>query len=124
MINFEYRPETYFTGSGPTTLLAKLLYPESQWGEEISIFVNVIDGIYYYEAVDFYGNEIQLNPEISEDPLTLQELIVLIETMDSNPKNSQGHVEITLSGTPEAESPLYPELEKYFSDKRKYYGLR
>lgn len=124
MINFNYRPESYFDGSGPTTLLVKLLYPESQWGEEINIYANVIDGEYHFEAIDFYGNDIKLNPEKNNQPLTLQELIFLIETMDVESKSAQGNVELTLSGIPEAESKLYPELERYFSEKRNYYGLR
>lgn len=124
MIDFNYRPESYFDGSGPTTLLAKLLYPESQWGEEISLYANAIDGEYHFEAIDFYGNDIKLNPEKNDQPLTLQELIFLIETMDVESKSEQGNMALTLSGIPEAESRLYPELERYFSEKRNYYGLR
>lgn len=124
MINYDFRPERYFDGTGPNTMLVKLLYPESQWGEEISIYANVIDGTYYFEAVDFYGNEIKLSPASSKMPLTLQEMIFLIETMDVKPEEAQGNISLTLSGIPEAESLIYPELEVYFTEKRKYYGLR
>ncbi|PRY89537.1 UDP-glucuronosyltransferase [Mongoliibacter ruber] len=124
MINFDFRPERYFDGTGPNAMLVKLLYPESQWGEEISIYANVMDGTYYFEAVDFYGNEINLNPASSKLPLTLQEIIIMIETMDINPEQAQGNIALTLSGIPEAESSVYPDLEAYFSEKRKTYGLR
>ncbi len=124
MINYEFRPETFFDGTGPNAMVAKLLYPESQWGEEISIYVNVTDGNYCFEAIDFYGNDIKLNPETVQKIPTLQELIFLIETMDVNPETAQGNVELTLSGIPEAESAFYPDLERYFTEKRKHYGLR
>jgi hypothetical protein len=123
VIDFNFRPESYFNGTGPNTLLCKLSYPESQWGEEISIYANVLDGVYYFEAVDFYGNDIQLNPEKSDFPLTLQELIFMIETMDVDPKNAQGNIELTLSGIPLAESLIYNHLEVYFAEKRKTFGM-
>jgi len=123
MIDYNFRPETYFDGTGHNVLLAKLLYPESQWGEEISIFTNVIDGKYHYEAVDFYGNEIMLTPVISKNTLSLQELIFMIETMETKPEDALGNIEMTVSGIPEAVSNLYPKLEKYFFEKRKLYGL-
>lgn len=123
MINFNYRPESYFNGTGPNTLICKLSYPESQWGEEISIYANILDGEYYFEAVDFYGNEINLNPEKCNQPLTLQELIFMIETMDVDPKSAQGNIELTLSGIPIAESMLYNHLETYFAEKRKTFGM-
>ncbi|MCH7414027.1 UDP-glucuronosyltransferase [Belliella sp. R4-6] len=123
MINFNYRPESYFNGTGPNTLICKLSYPESQWGEEISIYANILDGEYYFEAVDFYGNEINLNPEKCNQPLTLQELIFMIETMDVDPKSAQGNIELTLSGIPTAESMLYNHLEAYFAEKRKTFGM-
>jgi hypothetical protein len=123
MIDYDFRPKTYFDGTGTIVLLAKLLYPESQWGEEISIYTNVIDGKYHYEAVDFYGNEINLIPSKTKNTLSLQELILMIETMETKPENTLGNIELTVSGIPEAVSNVYPELEKYFFEKRKYYGL-
>ena len=82
-----------------------------------------MDGEFYYEAVDFYGNDIKLNPEKSKDFLSLQELILMIETMEPEQESTQGNVALTLSGIPQAESLIYPELKKYFADKRKFYGL-
>jgi len=123
MINFDFTPQNYFDGLSPNALLVKLVYPESQWGEEISIYANVMDGEIYYEAVDFYGNDIKLNPEKSREFLSLQELILMIETMEPEQGSSQGNVALTLSGIPLAESLIYPELKKYFLDKRKFYGL-
>lgn len=123
MINFDYQPASYFNGTGPNTLICKLSYPESQWGEEISIYANALDGLYYYEAVDFYGNDIKLNPEKSPQPLSLQELIFMIETMDVSPSTAQGNIQLTLAGIPLAESLLYRELERYFSEKRKTFGM-
>lgn len=75
------------------------------------------------EAVDFYGNDLKLNPESSTETLSLQELIFMIETMEPEEEFSQGNVALTLSGIPQAESLMYPELKKYFTDKRKFYGL-
>jgi len=123
MINFDFRPPSYFKGSSPNILLVRLIYPESQWGEEISIYANVMDGVIYYEAVDFYGNEFKLDPEKSMHPLSLQELILMIETMDVDPDYGQGNVDLTLSGIPNANSLVYPDLQEYFSQKRKFYRL-
>lgn len=123
MIDFNYRPETYFNGTGPNTLICKLSYPESTWGDEISIFANALDGVYYLEAVDFYGNEFMLNPDQAAKPLTLQELIFLIETMDVDLETAQGNAALTIGGVPIAESSLYPELGEYFAEKRKLFGL-
>lgn len=123
MINYDYKPQNYSDGLSHNTLLVKLTYPESQWGEEISIYANVMDGEFYFEAIDFYGNEIKLNPEKSKEFLSLQELILMIETMEPNQEPAQGNLTLTLSGIPQAESLLYPDLKKYFSDKRKSFGL-
>jgi hypothetical protein len=123
MIDYNFRPETYFDGTGPTVLLAKLRYPESQWGEEIFIYSNVIDGEYQYEAVDFYGNEINLSPDKTNRPLCLQELILMIETMEIKTENVLGRTALTFSGIPEVLSEIYPQLEEYFIEKRKNYGL-
>jgi hypothetical protein len=123
MINYDFRPSSYFEGSSPNILLVRLIYPESQWGEEISIYANVMDGEIYYEAVDFYGNDFKLDPEKSKLPLSLQELILMIEKMDVDPEFGQGNVNLTLSGIPEANSLIYPELQEYFSEKRKFYRL-
>jgi hypothetical protein len=123
MINYDFRPSSYFESSSPNILLVRLIYPESQWGEEISIYANVMDGEIYYEAVDFYGNDFKLDPEKSKQPLSLQELILMIEKMDVDPDSGQGNVNLTLLGIPEANSLVYPELQEYFSEKRKFYRL-
>ncbi|WP_373495656.1 UDP-glucuronosyltransferase [Aquiflexum sp.] len=123
MLNYDFKPHSYFDGPLPNALLVKLIYPESQWGEEISIYANVMDGKIYYEAVDFYGNDIKLNPKKSKETLSLQEIILMIETMEPELESAQGNVALTLSGIPQAESLVYPELKKYFSDKRMAFGL-
>jgi hypothetical protein len=123
MIDFDFRPDSYFDGTGPSSLLVNLTYPESQWGDEINIYCTVLDGEYQFEAIDFYGNEIELKPEKTDQPLSLQEIIFLIETMEVKNKNAQGNIELTLSGIPEAESKYYPDLGKYFEEKRKTFGL-
>jgi hypothetical protein len=123
MIDFDFTPTSYFDGTGPSSLLVKLTYPESQWGEEINIYCNVIDGEFFFEAIDFYGNDIHLNPGKSEHLLSLQELIFLIETMDVKGQQALGNIELTLSGIPEAESKFYPGLAPYFAEKRKTFGM-
>lgn len=123
MLNYDFKPQSYFEGLSTNTLLVKLIYPESQWGEEISIYANLMDGEIHYEAVDFYGNEIKLNPEKSTVTLSLQELIIMVETMEPGEEFSQGNIALTLSGIPQAESLLYPDLKKYFAEKRISFGL-
>lgn len=103
--------------------MAKLSYPESTWGEEICIYATAIDGEIHYEAVDFYGNNILLTPAKSTTPLSLQELILLIERMEVSPGQGLGRIEMTLSGIPKVKSVLYPELEAFFDGKRKHFGL-
>ncbi|MEX0884157.1 MAG: UDP-glucuronosyltransferase [Cyclobacteriaceae bacterium] len=123
MINFEYRPESYFDGTGPTALIAKLSYPESQWGEEICIFASPLDGKIFYEVVDFYGNEFKTNPETSDKVLNLQEIIILIETLEVSPDLEVGEINRTLKGIPVVESLHYKQLKIYFEEKRKHFGF-
>ena len=123
MINFNFRPVTYFEGVGPEILMAKLSYPESPWGEEICLYATVIDGEIQYEAVDFYGNDILLTPAKSTQPLTLQELILMIERMEVTSGQGLGRIETTLAGIPKVKSVLYLELETFFDGKRKHFGF-
>lgn len=123
MMDFDYSPHSYFDGTGPSTLIAKLSYPESQWGEEVSIYATALDGDIYYEVVDFYGNDFKVKPERSQQPLTLQELIFLIETLEVLPGGDKGDMNLTLSGIPEARSNIYPQLGAYFKEKRKNFGI-
>jgi hypothetical protein len=123
MIDFDYRPESYFDGTGPSALLAKITYPESQWGEELSIYASPLDGVIYFEVVDFYGNEFKTKPEKSKVPLSLQEFIFLIETIETEEGSEEGNVKLTLRGIPETESTVYPDLKRYFSEKRKTFGI-
>lgn len=123
MIDFDFRPTTYFDGTGPSSLLAKLSYPESQWGEELSIYASTLDGIISYEVIDFYGNDFTTNPESSKEPLSLQEFIYLIETLENGDGSEEGNIKLTLMGIPEVESTVYPELKKYFIDKRRTFGI-
>lgn len=124
MIDFDFAPKSYFDGTGPSALLARISYPESQWGEEISIYAAPLDGKIYYEVVDFYGNEFELSPDKSTKPLTLQEFIFLIETLEVAGPAAAGNMDLALSGIPEAKSNVYPQLEKYFKEKRKNFGMR
>jgi len=123
MIDFDFKPSTYFDGTGPSSLLAKLSYPESQWGEEISIYASTLDGVIHFEVIDFYGNDFKINPESSKEPLSLQEFIYLIETLENGEGSEEGNIKLTLRGIPEVESTVYPELKKYFIDKRKTFGI-
>lgn len=123
MIDYNFAPTTYFDSEATAALLVKLSYPESQWGAEISIYVSQEDGVYYFEAVDFFGNEFYLKPKKSIDPLTLKELIAMVEGLDFNPNYTEGNIELTLMGIPVAESKHYPEIALYFSEKRSNFGL-
>jgi hypothetical protein len=123
MINFKFRPSSYFDGTGPTSLIAKLTYPESQWGEALTLYATPIDGEIHFEMVDFYGNDYILKPAKSKTPLTLEEIIVLIETLEVPEDGMQGRANLTLAGIPEAESWVYPELKDYFLQKRKTFGM-
>ena len=123
MVDFRYRPETYFEAELTSVLLIRLDFPESQWGEMISIYANMLEGMIYYEAVDFYGNDIILSPSKSFEPLSTQEVIFMIETMETDWESAQGNMGLTLLGIPEVESKYYPNLKNYFSEKRKGFGL-
>lgn len=122
MIDFEYCPETYFEGNYTSVLLVKLSYPESQWGEEICIFASALDGKIIFEVADFYGNEYQIQPESSDSPLRLQELIVLIASLGVDPTAEMGNINQTLTGIPIAESRIYKQLKDYFDEKRMHFG--
>lgn len=123
MIDFDFRPVSYFDGTGPTSLVAKLTYPESQWGDELSIYATPVDGVIFFEIVDFYGDEYQLSPETTDVPLSLQEMIFLIETLEVSPPQDRDKVHFTRMGIPEAESWIYPQLKEYFDEKRKTFGM-
>lgn len=124
MINFQYRPASYFDGTGPTSLIVKLSYPESQWGESLSLYATAVDGELNFEIVDFYGNDYILNPTKCYEPLSLEEIILLIETLEVSEEGVQGNAAITLMGIPEAESWVYPQLKEYFQEKRRTFGMR
>jgi len=123
MIDYEYQPASYFDGTGPTSLIAKLFYPESQWGETLNLYATPVDGEIHFEMVDFYGNDYILNPETSKIPLSLQEIIFLIETLEVSDHLVQGNADLTLRGVPEAESWVYPQLKDYFKEKRRNFGM-
>jgi hypothetical protein len=123
MVDFKYRPETYFDSEETSAVLVRLSFPESQWGEVISIYASWLEGEIHYEAVDFYGNDIHLHPLKSFEPLSTKELIGMIETMDTDWDSATGNMGLTLLGIPEVESRFYPGLKKYFSEKRRNSGL-
>ncbi|WP_297336706.1 UDP-glucuronosyltransferase [Algoriphagus sp.] len=123
MADFKFRPDTYFSAESSSALLVKLHYPESTWGEQISIYAHQIDFQIQLEAVDFYGNDYLLYPSKIEEPLSLEELIFLIEGMQLNQDELEGKMELVLDGIPQVTSNFYPDLEEYFSEKRKNFGL-
>ena len=123
MFDFKYQPETYFTGGSTSVLLVRLHYPESTWGEQISLYAHFLEGKIHFEVVDFYGNEYLLYPSSTWEPLSFEEMIYLIEGMQLNQDLQEGNIELVLDSIPEVESDLYPELKRYFSEKRKTYGL-
>jgi hypothetical protein len=123
MVDFKFRPETYFSGGITSVLLVRLHYPESTWGEQISIYAHLLEGKIQFEVVDFYGNEYLLYPGSSWEPLTLEDLIYMIEGMQVNQDLLEGNMPLVLDGIPEAASDFYPELKEYFEDKRASFGL-
>ncbi|TXE14489.1 UDP-glucuronosyltransferase [Algoriphagus aquimarinus] len=123
MIDFKFRPESYFTQETTSVLLVKMNYPESQWGEQISIYAHWLEGKVQFEAVDFYGNDYMLYPSSSYEALTMEDMVYLLEGMQVNTDGMEGNMELILDGFPEVESDFYPELEKYFEEKRKNVGL-
>ena len=122
-MDFLYRPASFFSDDITSVLLLRLHYPESTWGEQISIYAHLQGGKIHYEAVDFYGNDYLLYPSCSEEPLSLEDMIYLIEGMQVNQDNQEGAMELVLDGFPETESSWYPQLKKYFEEKRKQVGL-
>jgi hypothetical protein len=58
-----------------------------------------------------------------EEPMNLEDLIYLIEGMQVNQDELDGKMELVLDGIPEANSDFYPDLETYFAEKRKSFGL-
>src|SRR5690606_38575388 len=122
MIDFNYRPTSYFDGTGPTSLIAKLSYPESQWGEALSLYATPIDGEIHFEMVDFYGNDYSLHPATSRPPLSLEEISVLIEALGVPEEGMQRRANPSLAGIPEAESWVYPQLKDCLQQKRKACG--
>jgi hypothetical protein len=123
MFDFKFRPETYFTEETTSVLLVRLHFPESQWGEQISIYAHEMDFKIQFEVVDFYGNEYLLYPGSASEPLSFENLIDLIEGMQVNSDELQGNMVLVLDGIPEAESSFYPELRAYYDEKRKSFGL-
>jgi len=123
MFDFKFTPDSYFEGEVTSVLLVKLQYPESQWGEQISIYAHWLEGKIQFEAVDFYGNEFMLYPSSSFEPLNFEDMVYLLEGIQVNQDLNEGNIELTLYGIPQAESSFYPELEKYFDEKRENAGL-
>jgi hypothetical protein len=123
MFDFKFTPETYFKDGVTSVLLVKLHYPESQWGEQISIYAHLVENKIQFEAVDFYGNDFILYPSSSYEPLNFDDLVYMLEGIQVNQDLNEGNIEITLYGIPEAESSFYPEIEKYFDEKRENAGL-
>ena len=123
MFDFKFQPETYFDQETNSVLLVRLQYPESTWGEQISIYAHFLEGKISFEVIDFYGNDYLVYPKSSWEPLSFEDLIYLIEGMQVNQDTLEGNIELVLDGIPEAESDFYPDLKKYFTEKRKSLGL-
>jgi hypothetical protein len=123
MFDFKYQPQNYFKGESNSVLLVRLHFPESTWGEQISLYAHLLEGKIQFEAVDFYGNEYLLYPSTAWEPLSFEDVIYLIEGMRVNEDSLEGNIALVLDGIPEAESEFYPELKTYFGEKRKNFGL-
>jgi hypothetical protein len=123
MINFLFKPSSYPLESGDSCLLAKLTYPESQWGEVIFIYAHTSKNKIDLEGCDFYGNEIILKPSCISEPLSLEEIIRMIETLSVQEEGENYKFSLKYSGIPEVESSIYPNINLYFEEKRKTFGL-
>ena len=123
MYDFKFSPESYFSEGSNSVLLVKLSYPESQWGEQISIYAHYLNYRIEFEAVDFYGNEYMLYPRSAEEPLNFEDMVYLIEGMQVNTDELNGGADLTLNGVPRVESSFYPELKNFFDEKRSNYDL-
>jgi hypothetical protein len=123
MFDFKFQPESYFTGESNSISLARLSYPESTWGEQISIYAHLLDGKITFEVIDFYGNDYLVYPSSTWEPLSFEDMIYLIEGMQVNQDLMGGSIALVLDGIPEVDSEVYPELKKYFEEKRKNFGL-
>ena len=123
MMDYKYRPEGYFSEGVTSVILIRLFYPESQWGEQITIYAHLAEGKIQFEVVDFYGNEYVVYPNSSWEPLSLEDAIYLVESMQINQDLQEGNMTMVLDGIPEAESSFYPDIQIYFREKRKSFGL-
>lgn len=123
MIDLDFQPLSYGIQMSQSVMIAILHYPESQWGEDISIFVSLTEAGFTYEVQDFYGNDILIDPAYSSQPLTLGAAIHAIENLRPSTDDFSGNLELTLMGIPEVKSDFYPGLELYFLEKRKRLGL-
>lgn len=123
MFDFKFQPESYFKEESNSVLLVRLQYPESTWGEQISIYAHFLEGKINFEVIDFYGNDYLVYPSSTWEPLSFEDLIYLIEGMQVNQDSAEGNIVLVLDGIPEAESEFYPQLKKYFDEKRKSFGL-
>ena len=123
MFDFKFQPKSYFKEESNSALLVRLQYPESTWGEQISIYAHFLDGKIIFEVIDFYGNDYLVYPSSTWEPLSFEDMIYLIEGMQVNQDAIEGNITLVLDGIPEAESEFYPELKRYFDEKRKSFGL-
>lgn len=123
MIDFKFIPDSYFEDESSSVLLAKMNYPESQWGEQISIYAHWIERKIHFEAVDFYGNEYMIYPSKVEETLSQEDFIYLLEGLQINTDMQTGNMDLILDGIPEVSSHIYPGLSEYFAEKRKSIGL-
>lgn len=123
MFDFKFQPKTYFKEESNSALLVRLQYPESKWGEQISIYAHFLERKINFEVIDFYGNEYLVYPGSTWEPLSFEDMIYLIEGMQVNQDATEGNITLVLDGIPQAESEFYPELKKYFDEKRKSFDL-
>lgn len=115
--NFKYRPDGYFTANATSAAIAHLHFPESRWGEDLIIFAELMDGKIYYEVSDFYGNEYRLKPPSSKDPLCLEEIIFMIESLELKDYNKEDYYQNRNQGIPQVKSEFYPQLKIFFKEK-------
>lgn len=90
----EYRPDL-----GPEVEIARIVLASTTM-DVFSVRARLVDGAYHYSMVDEYSTDFSLTPSASDQPLTLGELVGVLDTADGQDLERQGRSFVeTCSGT-------------------------